>query len=134
VTGRFPIELGRKSRPLLLLWGVRERNAFIDIDGELDAHFGFFRLSTPITNVKHWQIEGPWLWIKALGVRRGLRDGDISFAGVHTAGIRIDFTARVSWGPFSVPRLYVTPEDLEGFAAALSTRGIPGVDVRRRRD
>lgn len=128
---RFPIKLGSKSRPLLLLWGVRERNAFVDIDGHLDAHFGFFRLATPMTNLARWQIEGPWLWIKALGVRRGFRDGDISFAGVHTAGIRIDFKQRVTWGPFHVPRLYVTPQDLEGFTAELIARGIPGDDVRR---
>ena len=127
---RFPIELGRKSRPLLLFWGVRPGNAYIDIDGDLDARFGFFRLSTPTDNISSWQIEGPWLWIKALGVRRGFRDGDISFAGVHTAGIRIDFRQSVTWGPFHVPRLYLTPEDLSGFAAALTGRGIPGADMR----
>ena len=125
------MKLGEKSRPLLLFWGVRQGNAYIDVDGELDAHFGFFRLSTEMDNLARWQIEGPWLWIKALGVRRGFRDGDISFAGVHTAGIRIDFKSRVRWGPFHVPRLYVTPDDLEGFAAALTERGIPGQDVRR---
>jgi len=130
VTARFAIKLGQKSRPLLLFWGVRERNAFVDIDGRLDAHFGFFRFATPMSNVARWQVEGPWLWIKALGVRRGFRDGDISFAGVHTAGIRIDFNERVRWGPFTVPRLYLTPEDLDGFAAALASRGIPGADVR----
>jgi hypothetical protein len=31
----------------------------------------------------------------------------------------------------SVPALYVTVGDLEGFAAALSERGIPGEDARR---
>ena len=129
---RYPMRLGRKSRPLLLLWGVRQGNAYVDIDGELDARFGFFRFSTRTENVARWQFEGPWLWIKAFGVRRGIRDGDISFAGVHTGGIRIDFKERVAWGPFNVPRLYVTPDDLEGFAAALSERGIPGKDARTR--
>lgn len=130
-TRRFRLKLGAKSRPILLLWGVRERNAYVDVDSELNAHFGFFRFSTRMDNLARWQIEGPWLWIKALGVRRGLRDGDISFAGVHTAGIRIDFKQRVHWGPFSVPRLYLTPEDLDGFAAALTEHGVPGEDVRR---
>jgi hypothetical protein len=128
---RFAFDLGRKSRPLLLFWGVRESNAYIDLSGDrLDAHFGFFRLGTPLTNVARWQIEGPWLWIKALGVRRGFRDGDISFAGVHGAGIRLDFKEPVDWGPLHVPRLYLTPANLEGFAAALSARGIAGADVR----
>ena len=129
---RFPMRLGRKSRPLLLLWGVRQGNAYVDMDGDLLARFGFFRFSTRMDNVARWQIEGPWLWIKALGVRRGIKGGDISFAGVHTAGIRIDFKQRVAWGPFHVPRLYLTPDDLQGFAAALTERGIPGEDVRTR--
>ena len=133
MTVRFLIKLGHKSRPLLLFWGARERNAFIDIDGDLDAHFGFFRLTTPMANLARWQIEGPWLWIKALGVRRGFRDGDISFAGVHTSGVRIDFKERVRWGPFTVPRLYLTPEDIDGFVQALTARGISGEDVRKGR-
>jgi hypothetical protein len=125
------MRLGRKSRLLLLFWGVRQGNAYVDLDGALDVRFGFYRFSTRMDNVARWQIEGPWLWIKAIGVRRGLRDGDISFAGVHGAGIRIDFRERVKWGPFRVPRLYVTPEDLFGFAKALTDRGAPGEDVRR---
>jgi hypothetical protein len=114
-----------------LFFGVRQDNAYVDVNGMLDAHFGFFRLSTPISNVARWQIEGPWLWVKALGVRRGFRDGDITFAGVHTAGVRIDFKQRVSWGPFHVPRLYLTPDDMTGFVAALTAHGAQGSDVRR---
>jgi hypothetical protein len=131
---RFPIRLGQKSRPLLLLWGVRDENAFIEIDGgELVAHFGYFRLATPLTNVVRWQIEGPWRWLTAIGVRRGLRRGDITFAGTHTGGVRLDFRERVRWGPFRVPRLYVSVDDLEGFTRALTERfGIPGGDARRR--
>ena len=130
---RFPIRLGRRSRPLLLLWGVREDNAFVDIDGQLDAHFGFFRLTTPLANVVHCRIEGPWHWLRAIGVRRGIREGDVTFAGNHTGGARLDFRERVRWGPFRVPCLYVTVDDLEGFAALLAARGIPGEDVRRHR-
>jgi hypothetical protein len=33
---------------------------------------------------------------------------------------------------FSAPALYVTVEDLEGLAAALSAQGIRGVDARTR--
>ena len=126
------MRLGRKSRPLLLLFGVREGNAYVDIDDRLLARFGFFRLATSVSNIVGWQIEGPWLWIKAIGVRRDLRYGDISFAGVHTAGIRLDFRERVRWGPFRPPALYVTVDDLEGFAEELTRRCITGQDVRRR--
>ena len=44
MTQRFPIHLGRRSRLVLLLFGVRPSNAYVDLaDDELNAHFGFFR-------------------------------------------------------------------------------------------
>ena len=131
---RFSFKLGRLSRPVLLLFGVGSGNAYVDLgDDELDAHFGFFRMRVRVDNIERWQIEGPWLWIKAIGVRRGIFDGDISFDGTHTAGVRLDFRERVKWKFLRVPRLYLTPADIEGFTAALAERGIPGQDVRNRR-
>ena len=130
---RFPIRLGRRSRPLLLLFGVRAGNAYVDLDGELDARFGFYRLHTALTNLASWRIEGPWLWITAIGVRMSLRHRDVTFGGSHRGGARIDFKERVRFGVFRIPALYVTVEGLEGLAAALSERGIPGEDARKRR-
>lgn len=130
---RFPIRIGRRSKPVLLLFGVRTSNSYVDLSSdEVDAHFGFFRLRVPLTNVARWSIEGPWLWIKAIGVRRGIRDGDISFDGNHDAGVRLDFRERMRWSIFNVPRLYVSVADPEGFGRALSERGIPGEDLRKR--
>jgi hypothetical protein len=70
-TQRFAIELGRKSRPLLLFFGARESNSYVDLGAELHAQFGFFNFHTPVANVASYRIEGPWLWITAIGVRRG---------------------------------------------------------------
>ena len=131
---RFPIRLGRKSRPLLLLFGARAANCYVEVDGDLHARFGFFRLSTPVENIKRWRIEGPWLWITAIGVRRGIRDGVWSFGGNHQASVRLDFQRPVRWGPFRAPALYVTVADLEGLGAALTERGIPGEVARRPKD
>lgn len=131
---RFPFRLGPLSRPVLLLWGVRKHNAYVDLDTRLDARFGFFHLQTPVANIVRWRIEGPWRWLTAIGVRGSVRNGDITFGGTHRGGVRLDFRERVQWGPLRVPALYVTVEDLEGFAAALSARGIPGEDARRKRD
>ncbi len=131
---RFPIRIGPCSRPLLLLFGVRERNSHVDLsDDALDAHFGFYHLRAPISNMARWRIEGPWIWVKAIGVRRGIRDGDVAFDGNHVAGIRIDFKQPERRGIFSIPRLYVTVADIEGLAAALTAAGIPGEDARRAR-
>ena len=131
---RFPIELGRRSRGLLrVIFGVKPENAYVDLGEEMDAHFGYGRFTTPVSNIRSWRIEGPWAWITAIGIRRGIRDGVFAFDGVRTGGVRMDFREPVpGLRIFKTPALYVTVEDLEGFTAALSARGIPGDDVRRR--
>jgi hypothetical protein len=134
MTGRrFPIRIGRRSRPLLYLFGVRDGNAYVDLNGELDARFGFFRVTTPVANIASWKIEGPWLWITAIGVRTSLRHRDVTFGGSHRGGVRIDFRERVRFGFLRIPALYATVEDLEGLGAALAARGIPGEDARKQR-
>jgi len=130
-TRRFPIFVGRKSRPLLRLFGVRGDNAYVDLGDELDARFGWARLQTPVSNIESWRIEGPWLWITAIGVRMSIRHRDLTFGGTGRGGVRMDFREPVRAAGFSVPALYVTVEDLEGFAAALGALGIPGLDARR---
>jgi hypothetical protein len=130
---RFPIRIGPRSRPLLGLFGVRDGNAFVSLDGDLDAWFGWFRLTTPVSNIASWRIEGPWLWITAIGVRTSLRYRDVTFGGNPDGGVRIDFRERVRFGPIGMRALYVTVADLEGLAAALRERGIDGVDARKPR-
>ena len=85
VTRRFPIHLGRRSRFVLLLFGVRPSNAYVDLgEDELDAHFGFFRFRTPTSNLASWRIEGPWRWITAIGVRLSIRQHDLTFGGTNS--------------------------------------------------
>lgn len=127
---RYPIFIGRKSRLLLWVFGVIGDNAYVELGDELDARFGWARIRTPVSNIKSWRIEGPWWWITAIGIRRGIR-GDLTFGGTPRGGVRLDFHAPVRPWFFDVPALYVTVEDLEGFAAALRERGIPGEDARR---
>jgi hypothetical protein len=132
---RFPIFVGRRSRFLLLLFGVRAGNAYVDLgDDELDAHFGFFRVRTATSNLASWRLEGPWLWVTAIGVRTSVRHHDVTFGGTNRGGVRVDFREPVrGLGRLRIPALYVTVEDLEGFADALSERGLPGTDVRKAR-
>ena len=130
---RFPIRVGRRSRPVLRLFGVRDGNAYVDLDGELDAQFGRFRMHTPLGNITGWRLEGPWLWITAIGVRTSLRHRDLTYGGSPHGGVRVDFREPVRFGPIGIEALYVTVDDLEGLAAALSARGIPGVDVRKHK-
>jgi hypothetical protein len=130
---RFAIGIGPRSRLLLrILFGVTQDNAYVDLsESALDAHFGWFRLRVPLANVDRWRIEGPWLWITAIGMRRGIRSGDISFDGNHMAGMRLDFRQPERRGILNIPRLYVTLDELEEFSAALTEMGIAGQDARR---
>jgi hypothetical protein len=132
-TRRFPIRLGARSRPVLRLFGVRgPADAWVDLgDDSLEARFGWSHMATPVTNIASWRIEGPWLWITAIGVRRSWRHGDVTFGGSPRGGVRLDFAEAVPMGPLHVPALYVTVEDLEGLAAALAERGIEGDDARK---
>ena len=131
-TRRFPIYVGRRSRFVLLLFGVRARSAYVDLsDQALDAHFGFFRFTTPTDNLASWRIEGPWRWITAIGVRMSVRQHDLTFGGTNRGGVRIDFRRSVPRLGIRIPALYLTVDDLEGFAAALAELGLPGADARR---
>ena len=85
----------------------------------------------PVDNIVRWRIEGPWPWLTAIGVRRGTRHGDVSFAGSPQGGVRLDFRVPVRWTLFRVPAFYVCVDELAAFAAELAALGIPGEDGRR---
>ena len=67
----IPIRIGARSRLFLrILFGVTPERAWAAIDDEaVSARFGRFAFSTPLANVARYRIEGPWLWITAIGVR-----------------------------------------------------------------
>jgi hypothetical protein len=127
----YPIRIDPRFRWLIRLWGVTPERAYVDVSDELDARFGRFRFRVPIADIVRWRIEGPFRWITALGVRRSIRGGDVTFGGSAHGGVRVDFRTPVRWGRLHVPALYLTADDLEGLAAELERRGIPGSDARR---
>jgi hypothetical protein len=129
---RFPIRVGRRSWPVLMFFGVRPDNAWVDIDDDLDVQFGWYHFRTPMANLVSWRIEGPFLWITAIGVRMSIRHGDVTFGGSPHGGVRIDFRERVRWGRLQVPAIYVPADDLEGLADELKRRGVNGEDARKQ--
>lgn len=133
-TARYPIRIGSKSAPLLrVAFGVTPDRAWATADdGAVTVRFGRIEFTVPVANVTRWRIEGPWRWITAIGIRRSIRHGDISFAGSPRGGVRLDFRTPVRWGPLTIPAIYAGVEDLEGFAGELSQLGIPGEDARGR--
>jgi hypothetical protein len=132
MTSRYPIRIGSKSRLLLrVAFGVTRDSAWVELgEGVIRCRFGWWSLVVPVANVARWRIEGPWRWITAIGLRRSIRHGDVSFAGSPRGGVRVDCRQRVRWGPLRVPAAYYGVEDLEAFAAELSALGIPGEDAR----
>lgn len=129
---RYAYRLGSRFGPILRLFGVRgPENAFVDMsDSELTARFGRFQARTPITNIASWRIEEPWRWITAIGVRRSVRHGDLTFGGSPQGGASLDFHVPIPVGRLRPPALYLIVEDLDGLAADLVARGIGGEDAR----
>ena len=126
----FPIRLQPSMRPILFLFGVRRSRAVVRIEEDrLIAVFGFFRAETTLSNISRWDITGPYRWIRAVGVRRTLGTGDLSFGGSAHGGLRLHFREPIRVG-LSVTDLYLTVDDLEGLGEALTARGIPGEDLR----
>lgn len=117
---------------MLWLFGVHGADdAYVDLDTDaLVARFGWSSARTSIANIERWRIEGPWHWITAIGVRRGFREGDLTFGGSPRGGVRLDFRTPIRVGFLSVPALYVTVQELEGLADALAALGIAGEDAR----
>ena len=132
-TQRFAYRLAPRSWPVLRLFGVAgPEDAWVDLDeSTLTARFGWATATTPVANIGRWRIEGPWRWITAIGVRRGFRHQDLTFGGSPHGGVRLDFLAPIRVLRLRTPTLYLTVDDLDGLAAALAARGIPGEDARR---
>ena len=131
-TRRFAYRLGHRSWPVLRLFGVGgPDDAWVDLGEEtLTARFGWATATTPSANIASWRIEGPWRWITAIGIRRSFRHRDITFGGSPHGGVRLDFHEPITVARLRTPALYLTVEDLDGLAAALASRGIPGMDAR----
>lgn len=130
----FPIRLRRRFLPILILFGVRPGAANVRLDGDwLDVRFGFFRAQTLLVNIARWDITGPYRWWRAIGVRATLGKPDLTFGGSSHGGVRLHFRepVRIAHGGFL--DLYITVDDLEGFARLLMARGIPGEDLRTAR-
>jgi len=130
---RFPIRIGRRSRPIVRLFTATPATAYADVGEDLEIRFGRFRIRTPVHNIAGYRIEGPFTWIRAIGVRRSFLGGDVSFCGSKHGAVRINLKEPVPWGPFKVPAVWAGADDLEGLAAELTRRQIAGDDVRRRR-
>jgi hypothetical protein len=131
----FQIRVDSRFRPWLIVFGVLRRNAYVRLsDTELYARFGFFSLRIEIGQIGRWEIQGPYRWWTAIGVRGTFGQPEITFGGSAHGGVALFLDRPIPrwWWVRNLSEVYFTVEDLAGLAAELERRGIPGQDVRGR--
>jgi len=127
----FPIRLQRPALPILLLFGVVPGNAWVQLlPGRVLARFGFFSAAIGLDDVERWTISGPYRWWRAIGLRGSPGRPELTFGGSTHGAVCLHLRRPVSIARRDVRELYLTVDDLEGFAAELSARGIAGQDLR----
>jgi hypothetical protein len=129
---RFAIRLDRRARLLLLVFGARPATAWIQLDRDrIVARFGFSHAEIPLADVERWDISGPYRWWRALGIRGALGRPEITYGGSTHGGVGLHLREPVRIACVRVRHFYVTVDDLDGLAAALTARGVEGADRRR---
>ena len=128
----LPFRVGRWSRYVLLLWGVREGHRQVTLTNDhIEVRFGWFGATIPVADIERWDITGPYRWYRAIGVRHTVFSQDISFCGDASGAIRLWLRTprRISFVR-SVTEVYLGLEDPLRLGAWLAERGVPGHDLR----
>jgi hypothetical protein len=123
VTHYFGYAIDRRYLPVLVPFGLRPKADGVTLtsEGAFLATFGFFKIATPLANIKDAHITRHYRWWTAFGVRGSMADDGLSFGTNHDAGVCIHFVEKV---PSPLRRsghsaLTVTVADLDGLTKAL---------------
>lgn len=125
----FPFEDEPRYRPFLLPFGVTPGRVGVTVDDQ-DVHvrFGPWRVETSRANIVEATVTGPFRSWKALGIRRSLVDGGITFGTAPAAGVCLLLREPISVhvGRFTVPLRHpgitVTVADPQTLATLLSAQ------------
>jgi hypothetical protein len=123
---RFRFSFASAYRRAARGFGVTESNAWVDVGGDVfDAHFGRWRVRTPLSNITDVAVTGPYRFFKTAGpARLAVTDRGLTFATNGRRGVRVSFRTPVHgldpFGLISHPELTVTVADVERLAALLS--------------
>jgi hypothetical protein len=124
---RFSFRFDPRLRPVLWLWGVRERDARVVVGPRgFYARFGRMRVRTDLDNISCAEVTGPYRWWTAIGIRESLVDHGLSLGSNADSGVCIRFHTPVRGIPPGArhPGLTVTVEDTEGLLALVNQ--LPG--------
>ena len=121
---RYLYAVDRRFIPVLIPFGLRAKTDGVTVDEEglFLATFGWFHLSTPMSNVDDAHVTADYRWWTAIGARMSWVDDGLSFGTNNHAGVCVHFKEKV---PSLLSRkghsaLTVTVRDLEGLVDALT--------------
>ena len=116
---RFDFSFAPEYRVTARVFGIRPATAWVDVSTELlEARFGPWRVSTPISNVIRATVTGPYAFLKTAGpARLAITDRGLTFATNGSRGVLITFARPVQGldptGLVRHPELTVTVRETE---------------------
>lgn len=128
---RFQFKFAPAYRLGALAFGVKPSTAWVEVgEKDFDAHFGPWRVRTPLANIKDVAVTGPYRYAKTAGpARLAITDRGLTFATNGDLGARVSFTAPVRglerFGRLRHPELTVTVADVNRLVSLLEDRGVP---------
>jgi len=123
---RFEFEFDPAYRPFLTGISVTPSRAWVELGDSLRVRFGLWGMETPASNISDVCITGPYMAVRAIGLRLSLTDHGVTFGTSVHGGVCVLFhepIPGVSWFRlFRHPGATVTVRDREGFAEAVRAR------------
>ncbi len=122
---RFEFRFADAYRRPARLFGVTPESAWLDVGADtLRAHFGRWRVTTPLSNISAIAVTGPYTFLKTAGpARLAITDRGLTFATNGDRGVLISFHSPVrGLDPLGIlrhPELTVTVADVDGLAELL---------------
>lgn len=127
--GAFAFAFEDRYRLAARLFGVTPERTGIVIDsGRLRVRFGLWHVVAELSNITSVTATGPYRFLKTAGpARLGITDRGLTFATNSQAGVQMTFATPIRGidpiGVIRHPNLTLTPDDVPGLVAALSTPG-----------
>ena len=125
---RFDFAFAEAYRLAARPFGVQPGNASVEVgERSLRVNYGRWLVETPLANITHVAITGPYRFIKTAGpARLGVTDRGLTFASNGDRGVCIEFDRPV-WGFDRLglirhPNLTVTVADVDRLARLLTGR------------
>ncbi len=121
----FPFRFAPLYRAAGVVFGVTPARTAVTVrGGSLQARFGPWSVTTPVSNIAGTEVTGPFSVLKTAGpAHLSLADRGLTFATNSQRGLCIRFVHPVSGlepsGRIRHPALTVTVEDVDGLRSAI---------------